>query len=270
MAETFAVIEKRTADLYSDCFARLNEWTEESWIKQGELLFHHLGLTDKDVSGKVCMDGGCGHGTLSYQLLKHGAQDVYGVDLHRTLREDVFGSMPNMHFVQASLRTLPFPEAKFDLIVSNGVLHHTVDAQACFKEFVRVLKPGGRIILGVYGKHGLFPYVLWVARLVTVKVPLIPRSFAQRIIDVFRLDPMVRYQLLDYLYVPCLNRYSPREVIDGLFRANGMKDARRTFTLTPEEARTFRGEHTVYTYDPRTLSSKLLFGYGFIVVEGTK
>lgn len=263
-------IEKETASLYSSCFERLNEWTDESWLKQGEMLFQNLGLTSEKVKGKKCMDGGCGHGTLSYQLLSHGAGEVNGVDLHRTLKAGMFEKFPNMHFTQASLIKLPFESATFDLIVSNGVLHHTAEPLACFKEFVRVLKPGGKIVLGVYGKHGLFPYTLWLARLFTVKLPIIPKSFAMRIIDALGLDPMMRYQLLDYLYVPCLERYSPREIIHDFFLANDMKDPRRVYGLTEEESKRYRDAKTVYTYDPRDFTSKILFGYGFIVVEGIK
>ncbi len=68
-ASAIQSIEKETASLYTSCFERLNEWTDESWIKQGEMLFQNLGLTSEKVEGKKCMDGGCGHGTLSYQLL---------------------------------------------------------------------------------------------------------------------------------------------------------------------------------------------------------
>ena len=262
--------EQETADLYSDCFSRLNDWDDTTWFKQGEMLYTNFALTPEKVQGKKCLDGGCGHGTFSFQLLKNGASEVYGVDLHKTLKEKVFDIYQNMHFIQASLLNLPFPDNTFDLIVSNGVLHHTVDALKCFKEFVRVLKPGGRLVLGVYGKHGLFPYTLSLARIFTVKIPIISKAFAEKIIDLFRLNPMTRYQLFDYLYVPCLNRYTPRQIINDFFIKNGLKNPVRVYGLTPDQSKNFRDHHTVYTYYPRTLSSKLLFGVGFIVVEGNK
>lgn len=268
--EEINVVEKETANLYSDCFDRLNKWDDDTWFKQGEMLFHNLGVTAEKVKDKVCLDGGCGHGTLSFQLLKNGAKEVYGVDLHYTLKDKVFDQYPNMRHVQASLLQMPLADNLVDLVVSNGVLHHTADPEQCFREFARVLKPGGRLILGVYGKHGLFPYVLSFCRIFTVKIPVISKKLAKRIIDLFHLDPMLRYQLLDYLYVPCLNRYSPKEIINDFFLKNGLKNPVRVFGSTPEESKYFRDHHTVYTYDPRTLSSKILFGHGFIVVEATK
>lgn len=270
MTKNIEKIEEETANLYSDCFSRLNDWEDSTWFKQGEMLYTNFALTPEKVKGKKCLDGGCGHGTFSYQLLKNGAGEVYGVDLHKTLKEGVFDEYENMHFVQASLLDMPFEDNTFDLIVSNGVLHHTADGAKCFEEYARVLKPGGTVMLGVYGKYGLFPWVLSFCRIFTVKVPIISKNFAKKVIDLFKLDPMLRYQLLDYLYVPCLNRYTEREVINDFFVKNNIKNSKRVYGLTPEKSKEFRDQHTVYTYDPRTLSSKILFGGGFVVVEGTK
>lgn len=235
------------------------------------MLFESFGLTEAFVHGKVCMDGGCGHGTFSYQLLKHGAKEVTGVDLHETLKAGAFESYPNMKFVRASLLDLPFADNTFDLIVSNGVLHHTADPEKCMKEYVRVLKPGGTVIVGVYGKHGLFPYTLSMARFFTRWTHLIPQSLAKRMIQWTKLSPMLRYQLLDYLYVPYLRRYTPNQIIEGWFKKdNHLANVQRIYGLSPERAAEFRAHHTVYTYDQRTLSSKILFGVGFIVAKGEK
>jgi len=104
-AAEFGEVEKKTAELYSSCFSELNDWSENAWLKQGELYVKNLGLKDEWIRGKKVMDGGCGHGTLSYQLLKHGAAEVWGIDLHKTLRPGKFDD-PRMHFLQASLQEL--------------------------------------------------------------------------------------------------------------------------------------------------------------------
>ena len=43
---------------------------------------------------------------------------------------------------------------KYDLVVSLGVLHHTKSARQAFKELVKVTKPGGYIVIGLYHKYG--------------------------------------------------------------------------------------------------------------------
>ncbi|MCH7774630.1 MAG: methyltransferase domain-containing protein [Bacteroidetes bacterium] len=41
-----------------------------------------------------------------------------------------------------------------DVVISNGVLHHTVDTRAAFHSIARLVKPGGHIIVGLYNKIG--------------------------------------------------------------------------------------------------------------------
>ena len=42
---------------------------------------------------------------------------------------------------------LPFPASEFDLIVCALVLHHLDDREGCLREFFRVLRPGGNVVL---------------------------------------------------------------------------------------------------------------------------
>jgi len=259
-------IESETGNLYYDCFSVFDK---NQWYYQGKLLADQLGLTSEQVKGKKCMDGGCGHGSLAYVLNEMGASEVFAVDLKPCPKEDQFKNSPNVHFIEGSLLELSFSDAEFDLVVSSGVIHHTVDPEKAFSEMIRVLKPEGRMILGVYGKHGLFPWCLWVGRVFTVKIKLVPRGLVSKIIDILKLDPIWRYQFLDYLYVPLLKRYTQKEVID-LFLKYKMQNPQRISNINTEKARAYRRNKTSYSYDYRSLLSRILFGHGFIVVAGTK
>jgi len=260
-------IENKTGELYADCFEVLRD---EQWLAQGELLASQLGLNEGRVAGKRCFDGGCGHGALDQRLAKLGALNVVGFDLKPQIEQRRFADVQQVSFKQGSLLEIPFPDGHFDLVVSSGVVHHTVDPDRAFAEMVRILKPGGRFVLGVYGKYGLFPWVLWVARLFTVKLPIVREPFVRKICNWLKLDPIWRYQVLDYLYVPLLRRYTPKGVIRNFFVKNGLKNALRISNITQDKAGDFVKRNASYSYDYRKLSSRILFGHGFIVVTGEK
>ena len=62
-------------------------------------------------------------------------------------------SVKNPILSHADLHHLPYPDESFDVIVSNGVLHHTPDTQAAVTEVYRVLKPQGQAIIMLYCKN---------------------------------------------------------------------------------------------------------------------
>ena len=51
---------------------------------------------------------------------------------------------------------LKFNKNTFDYTISNGVLHHTKNAEEAFKCLVEVTKPGGILVIGLYHKYGRF------------------------------------------------------------------------------------------------------------------
>jgi ubiquinone/menaquinone biosynthesis C-methylase UbiE len=51
----------------------------------------------------------------------------------------------NVEFVESEAEHLPFSDASFDVVISNGVIDRIPDKDAVFAELFRVLSPGGRI-----------------------------------------------------------------------------------------------------------------------------
>ncbi|HEY4504721.1 MAG TPA: class I SAM-dependent methyltransferase [Candidatus Paceibacterota bacterium] len=258
-----------TGELYSNCFEQLNE-SEAHRMAQGDLLTQQLGISAEIVKGKKCLDGGCGPGTMTYRFITMGAGHATGVDLSPTPKESIFDKYKDrFSFVKGSLLNLPFADNTFDLVASTGVLQHTANPERALTEMIRILKPGNTLYLGVYGKYGIFSWVLSLARLFTVKLRILPKVAVDRLLGWLGFGPLVRYQFLDYLYVPYLFRFSPQELKDW-FVKYGMVNPRRIYNVSVEEARIFRKRGTVYTYDPRTIMNRILFGYGFINMHADK
>jgi len=63
-------------------------------------------------------------------------------------------NIKNLFFLRMNLFNLFFIKEFFDVIISNGVLHHTENPRLAFIELTKYLKKGGYIIIGMYHKYG--------------------------------------------------------------------------------------------------------------------
>lgn len=123
------------ADLRFTDEAYLNH---ETWIRPA---FAQLG----PLPGKAVLDFGCGHGMAAVVLARHGA-NVTAFDLSpgyvEEARTRAEANRVSVQCLVADGETLPFPDAAFDAIWGNAILHH-LDMDTAGRELRRVLKPGG-------------------------------------------------------------------------------------------------------------------------------
>ena len=93
--------------------------------------------------------------------------DVYGIDLSspivRQARREFAGTPAGLS--QADVRRLPFGDGAFDVVYSMGTVEHFDETQSAVGELSRVLRTGGRLILGVPNRHDPFLRPLLVAAL---------------------------------------------------------------------------------------------------------
>ena len=98
------------------------------------------------------LDLGSGAGTdslIASQMVGDSGR-VIGIDmtpemLAKARRAAAEMGAKNVEFVEAEAERLPFPDASFDVVVSNGVIDLIPDKDAVFAELFRVLAPGGRM-----------------------------------------------------------------------------------------------------------------------------
>jgi SAM-dependent methyltransferase len=111
------------------------------------------------VHGRTVLDAGCGDAVLGVALAKSGA-GVTGLDrdagmLAMARRRAVHGEVA-LALVQGDVASLPFADNSFDVIVAVTVLCFVPDANGVLAEFARVLRPGGRLVIGELGRHSLW------------------------------------------------------------------------------------------------------------------
>ena len=156
-----------TDDIYFD---ETFEFTKERFLKNN--------INPSDLfGGKVILDAGCGSGKFSIALAKFGAKKVVGIDIGddglefaRKQQEKVsYGQ--KVEYIYGSTFELPAEDETFDLVWSNGVIHHTLNYEKCVYEFNRVLKKGGTLFLHVNGSFGLYELLLDKLREACVGIP---------------------------------------------------------------------------------------------------
>jgi SAM-dependent methyltransferase len=109
-----------------------------------------------DFAGKRLLEVGCGMGTDLLQFARGGA-NVTGVDLTprsvETSRRHLELYDQIGDFALSDAEILPFAAESFDVVYSNGVLHHTPDTAGAVREIHRVLRPGGLARVMLYYRH---------------------------------------------------------------------------------------------------------------------
>jgi len=102
--------------------------------------------------GERVLDLGSGAGTDSLVAAQMVGEQghVTGIDMTPEMLAKARMAAAEMgtvsvEFVESEAEQLPFPDASFDVVISNGVIDLIPDKDAVFAEIFRVLTPGGRI-----------------------------------------------------------------------------------------------------------------------------
>ncbi|MDL1901234.1 class I SAM-dependent methyltransferase [Anaerolineae bacterium CFX9] len=99
------------------------------------------------LDGARVLEAGGGVGMYASQISRrYDAQvECFDIELERTL--EARAEIP--HALVAAAEHLPYAADTFDTIISNEVLEHVVDDARSMREMIRVLKPGGRVVVFV-------------------------------------------------------------------------------------------------------------------------
>ncbi len=108
------------------------------------------------LPGEQVLDLACGTGHVTLQMAHAvGVQGaVVGVDLSARMVDTARQrALPNTRFMRMDAQRLTLPDQQFDVVLCSLGLMYLPDPAQALREVQRVLKPGGRLVLSVWGER---------------------------------------------------------------------------------------------------------------------
>lgn len=116
---------------------------ENYWFRRHEAAYLAL---RRYCAGAVVLEAGCGEG-YGADLLAAGARLVVGLDYDALTAAHVARAYPAVRAVRGNLATLPLRESAVDVVANLQVIEHLWDQAGFLAECLRVLRPGGRLLV---------------------------------------------------------------------------------------------------------------------------
>jgi ubiquinone/menaquinone biosynthesis C-methylase UbiE len=139
------------ADLIRDQFTyQAAAYAKAQSITNAEILQRILRAVDPQQNDEV-LDIACGPGILTCALAAR-TRHATGIDLTPAMLEEARRlqgeeHLENLTWIEGDVKTLPFADASFTLVICRYSFHHFEDPFVVLKEMKRVCRPGGRVVV---------------------------------------------------------------------------------------------------------------------------
>ena len=105
----------------------------------------------QSLAGLKLLDFGCGYGELARMLLDAGAASVVGVDLNaKAIRAAGEKASDKLEFLVGQPESIPLGDNAVDAATCLDVWEHVMSPEPVLRELLRVVRPGGRILIEFY------------------------------------------------------------------------------------------------------------------------
>ena len=116
---------------------------ENYWFRRHEVVYERL--ADR-CAGRDVLEAGCGEG-YGANLIADVARRVIGLDYDESAVAHVKARYPRVEMLHGNLAALPLPDATVDVVVNFQVIEHLWDQGQFVAECLRVLRPGGVLLM---------------------------------------------------------------------------------------------------------------------------
>jgi len=214
-------IEKKTARLFPQIHTNNTPKDIEAYRFNTQKVFDQFFKNENEnyLQNKLSLEVGCGGRCAGINLLsKLELKEIHAIDLSpeniSSTHEIVKNlSINNSYIKQGNALSISYDSDTFDFVMSDGVIHHTLNTRKALIEITRVLKPGGIVFLGIYGYGGIlgmiFPLGKYIGKIVPFELmfKLATRTGFLR---------SQEYSILDWFYTPIQRNYRASTIISWL------------------------------------------------------
>ncbi|GAM46863.1 S-adenosylmethionine-dependent methyltransferase [Nocardia seriolae] len=116
---------------------------ENYWFRRHEIAYVRM---LEQCAGQVVLEAGSGEGYGANMIAGVAAQ-VTGLDYDDSAVAHVRAKYPRVEMVQGNLAELPLADASVDIVVNFQVIEHLWDQSQFLRECLRVLRPGGKLLI---------------------------------------------------------------------------------------------------------------------------
>lgn len=223
-------IDKKVVADFGEEWGKFHEFEDGEITRIGDMYFDIINenMINEDT---YVLDIGCGTGRWTKYLAPR-VGFIEAVDPSEAIfvADELLDGIKNVRLTQASIDTLPFPDATFDFAMSIGVLHHIPNTQKALNDCVKKLRKGGYFYVYLYynldNRGRLFKFVFGFINSIRNVVSRLPGSVKRFVCDILAI----------LLYMPVI-------LLGRLFEFTGFKKLAEKMPL--------RGYHSLSFYPIR-------------------